>query len=57
MRDMKCKLDRCTVHYEIRGEGKPFIMLHGGGPDRRSMIGCIARAKRRGHIRLLANPV
>lgn len=41
MRDIKCKLDRCTVHYETRGEGKPFIMLHGGGPDRRSMIGCM----------------
>jgi pimeloyl-ACP methyl ester carboxylesterase len=41
MRDMKCKLDRCTIHYETRGEGKPFIMLHGGGPDRRSMIGCM----------------
>ncbi|MCJ7634287.1 alpha/beta hydrolase [Candidatus Bathyarchaeota archaeon] len=38
---MKCKLDGCTVHYEIRGEGRPFIMLHGGGPDRRSMIGCL----------------
>jgi pimeloyl-ACP methyl ester carboxylesterase len=38
---MKCKLDECTLHYEIRGKGKPFIMLHGGGPDRRSMIGCM----------------
>lgn len=54
MRDMKCKLDRCTVHYEIRGEGKPFIMLHGGGPDRRSMIGCIEpiAKKRKGWQRI-----
>lgn len=41
MRQMKCQLERCTVHYETRGEGKPIILLHGGGPDRRSMIGCM----------------
>lgn len=41
MRQMKCQLERCTVYYETRGEGKPIIMLHGGGPDRRSMIGCM----------------
>lgn len=41
MRRMKCQLERCTVHYETRGEGKPIILLHGGGPDRRSMIGCM----------------
>lgn len=38
---MKCHLDRITVHYESRGEGRPIIMLHGGAPDRRSMIGCM----------------
>lgn len=38
---MKCHLEKCTVHYEIRGEGKPIVMLHGGGPDRRSMVGCM----------------
>ncbi len=41
MRDMKSKLDKCVVHYETRGQGKPFVMLHGAGPDRRSMIGCM----------------
>lgn len=38
---MKCHLDKITVHYETRGKGKPIIMLHGGAPDRRSMIGCM----------------
>jgi len=41
MRDVQSKLDKCVVHYETRGQGKPFIMLHGAGPDRRSMIGCM----------------
>lgn len=39
LKSMKCRLDKITVHYEIHGEGRPIIMLHGGGPDRRSMIG------------------
>lgn len=54
MRHMKCKLDRCTVYYETRGEGKPFIMLHRGGPDRRSMIGCMEPTlkKRKGWQRI-----
>lgn len=38
---MKCHLEKCTVHYETRGDGKPIVMLHGGGPDRRSMVGCL----------------
>ncbi len=38
---MKCHLDKITVHYETRGDGRPIIMLHGGAPDRRSMIGCM----------------
>ena len=38
---MECHLDKITVHYETRGEGRPIIMLHGGAPDRRSMIGCM----------------
>jgi pimeloyl-ACP methyl ester carboxylesterase len=54
MKDMKCKLEGCTIHYETRGEGKPFIMLHGGGPDRRSMIGCMEHVlkKRKGWQRI-----
>lgn len=38
---MKCHLENITIHYETRGEGMPLIMLHGGAPDRRSMIGCM----------------
>jgi pimeloyl-ACP methyl ester carboxylesterase len=41
MRELQCRLKECTIHYETRGDGKPFIMLHGAGPDRRSMIGCM----------------
>ena len=29
------------VHYEVRGEGKPVIMLHGCGCDYRLMSGCM----------------
>jgi pimeloyl-ACP methyl ester carboxylesterase len=47
MRDLQCKLDNCTIHYETHGVGEPFIMLHGGGPDRRSMIGCMEPILRR----------
>ena len=32
---MECKLENITVHYEAFGEGKPFLMLHGGLGDHR----------------------
>ncbi len=41
LKESKCHLEKITVHYETRGEGKPIIMLHGGAPDRRSMVGCM----------------
>ncbi|MEM7336672.1 MAG: alpha/beta hydrolase [Chloroflexota bacterium] len=31
--------DDLILHYEIRGEGQPILMLHGMPADRRSMIG------------------
>jgi pimeloyl-ACP methyl ester carboxylesterase len=54
MRQRKCQLETCTVHYETRGEGKPIVLLHGGGPDRRSMIGCMEPilSKRKGWPRI-----
>jgi pimeloyl-ACP methyl ester carboxylesterase len=29
------------IHYEIRGAGRPIVMLHGFAVDRHSMIGCM----------------
>jgi len=35
---MECKLENITVHYEMMGEGKPIVMLHGGPLDHRHMV-------------------
>jgi pimeloyl-ACP methyl ester carboxylesterase len=36
---MECRLDRITVHYEERGDGRPFLALHGWPLDNRAMLG------------------
>ena len=38
---MECQLKDISVYYEIHGEGRPFISLHGFSPDHRSMSGCL----------------
>jgi pimeloyl-ACP methyl ester carboxylesterase len=35
---MECELKDITVHYEMRGEGRPIVMLHGWGMDHRYMV-------------------
>jgi pimeloyl-ACP methyl ester carboxylesterase len=35
---MECKLKDITVYYELFGDGKPIIMLHGWSLDHRSML-------------------
>jgi pimeloyl-ACP methyl ester carboxylesterase len=35
---MECELDRITVHYEVFGEGRPILMLHGMPLDHNAMI-------------------
>jgi pimeloyl-ACP methyl ester carboxylesterase len=35
---MDCELQDITVHYELLGEGRPIIMLHGWGCDHRYMV-------------------
>jgi len=35
---MDCKLKDITVHYELLGEGRPIIMLHGWSLDHRYMV-------------------
>ncbi len=37
---MICRIKDLEVYYEVHGEGKPFIMLHGFAPDHRLMKGC-----------------
>ena len=38
---MECELDGITIHYEVYGEGKPIIMLHGWPLDHRVMVSTI----------------
>jgi pimeloyl-ACP methyl ester carboxylesterase len=35
---MECELKNITVHYEVFGEGRPMIMLHGTGVDHTYMV-------------------
>lgn len=38
---MEACINGIQVHYEVKGEGKPVIMLHGCGCDYRLMSGCM----------------
>ncbi|MGD0550489.1 MAG: alpha/beta hydrolase [Candidatus Bathyarchaeia archaeon] len=38
-KEMECRLDRITVHYEVRGEGRAFLALHGWPLDHRAVAG------------------
>ena len=35
---MKCELEDITVYYELFGDGKPILMLHGWSSDHRPMV-------------------
>ena len=35
---MECQLEGMTMHYEMMGEGRPIIMLHGRPCDHRYMV-------------------
>ena len=38
---MECKMENITINYEVRGSGKPIIMIHGSHVDHRLMQGCM----------------
>jgi pimeloyl-ACP methyl ester carboxylesterase len=38
---MKCRVKDIDVYYEIYGEGRPIVMLHGFKPDHYLMTGCM----------------
>lgn len=38
---MKCNVKNVEVNYEVYGEGKPIIMIHGASVDHRLMSGCM----------------
>ncbi|HDK7173491.1 TPA: alpha/beta hydrolase [Clostridium botulinum] len=38
---MKCKIKDIYINYEIIGNGKPILMLHGYSVDHRLMLGCM----------------
>ncbi len=35
---MKCELENISVYYEVYGEGKPILMLHGWPLDHRYLV-------------------
>jgi pimeloyl-ACP methyl ester carboxylesterase len=38
---MECKIKNVSINYEIIGEGKPVVMIHGYYADKRVMTGCM----------------
>ncbi|MCP4539036.1 MAG: alpha/beta hydrolase [Chloroflexi bacterium] len=38
---MECQLENINIYYEVYGEGRPLVSLHGFAPDHRLMSGCI----------------
>lgn len=44
---MKCRLGRITLHYKVRGRGRPLLALHGMPLDHRSMLDAIEPLFRR----------
>lgn len=38
---MRCRIGDISIHYEVMGEGKPIVLLHGYYPDYRLMSGCM----------------
>jgi len=44
---MECRLRKIGVHYQIHGEGRPFLALHGWGLDHRTMANTLEPIFRR----------
>jgi len=38
---MECELENLKIYYEVYGEGKPILMIHGFYPDHHLMKGCM----------------
>lgn len=38
---MYCQLERASIYYEVMGEGRPMLLIHGAGLDHRVMTGCM----------------
>ncbi len=38
---MECMIKGLNINYELRGEGRPIVMLHGYSVDHRLMLGCM----------------
>lgn len=38
---MECIINGLSIYYEVYGEGRPFLMIHGFAPDHRLMSGCM----------------
>lgn len=51
---MECRLDRITIHYEVRGQGRALLALHGWPLDHQAMVGALEPifAKRQGWKRI-----
>lgn len=38
---MECKIKNISIYFEVIGQGKPIVMIHGYTPDHRLMSGCM----------------
>lgn len=38
---MKCLVKNVSINYEVCGEGKPIVAIHGWSVDHRLMLGCM----------------
>lgn len=49
-----CSINNIDIHYELKGEGKPIVMIHGFTPDSSLMQGCMEPifTKRNGYKRI-----
>ena len=43
---MEFKFKDLSINYEVKGEGKPVLLIHGFCPDHRLMEGCMDIIKR-----------
>lgn len=38
---MECRVKDIPIYYDVRGSGRPLLMIHGFTPDHRLMLGCM----------------
>ena len=49
---MNCELERITVSYQMYGEGRPLLMLHGWSLDHRHLVSNLEQNKHNRKIKV-----